>query len=273
MDKSDWQGGQGDSWAEEWRRTDRSFGAVTENLLSRLRDLEFSEVLDIGCGAGELSLAIARGHPDSAVTGVDISPRLVATARERGANLTNAEFLCDDAAIWRPQKGKSPQLLVSRHGVMFFDHPVAAFKNLFALADEGANLVFSCFRDPSLNAFASDVTALLPKPTEPRDPKAPGPFAFADADYVASILDRAGWSDCSLRPIDFPMITGAGEDPIADAISYFTRIGPAARAVAQLDGKELEEFQAGLADIASRNCQDGIVSLPAAAWIVTAQKT
>ena len=78
----EWLGQTGRSWAEQWRRTDRSFSVLTERLLRRTREFAFGSALDIGCGAGELSLAIGRGRPHCRVIGVDISPRMVDLARE-----------------------------------------------------------------------------------------------------------------------------------------------------------------------------------------------
>src|SRR5688572_2116895 len=126
VDASEWLGRTGDSWASEWRRTDRSFGPLTERLLQRSRDFSFSSVLDVGCGAGELSLALARGRPHTTVTGVDISPQLVEVAHQRGAHLANVSFELADAAAWVPT-GPAPDLVISRHGVMFFGDPGAAF--------------------------------------------------------------------------------------------------------------------------------------------------
>ncbi|HYC81258.1 MAG TPA: class I SAM-dependent methyltransferase, partial [Solirubrobacterales bacterium] len=229
-DAGEWQGRTGDSWAAEWRRTDRSFGPLTEHLLKRSREFAFGAVLDVGCGAGELSLAIARGRPRCRVVGVDISPQLVAAARERGANHANVAFEVADAAVWRPADDFAPDLLVSRHGVMFFDRPVAAFAHLAGLAAPGAGLLFSCFRAPAENPFFTEVGRLLPQAEPAADPHAPGPFAFADAARVAAILADAGWTGVACEPFDLAMVAGAGEDPVADAVAYFSRIGPAARA-------------------------------------------
>ena len=82
-DRSDWEGRIGRKWADEWRRTDRSFAGLTEHLLRKARGGSLDRILDIGCGAGELSLALAREHPDSTVVGIDISEPLIAAARER----------------------------------------------------------------------------------------------------------------------------------------------------------------------------------------------
>ncbi|OYX66265.1 MAG: hypothetical protein B7Y88_05080 [Sphingomonadales bacterium 32-64-17] len=272
LDKIAWQGSQGASWAENWRRTDRSFGILTEDLLTRLRGLEFREVLDVGCGAGELSLAIARNRPGVHVRGIDISPQLVDAAQARGERFTNVAFACSDASSWRPDDPFVPDQLVSRHGVMFFDDPVAAFSNLASVAAPGARLLFSCFRAPSLNPFMSEVVRLLPPPTPSPEPRAPGPFAFSDASYVEQILSAAGWTDITFSPVDFPMIVGAGEDPVADARDYYCTIGPASRGLEQLDDDEREAFLAKLDALSERNCREGIVSLPAAAWVVTAKR-
>lgn len=272
-DANEWRGRTGLSWAEQWRRTDRSFGPLTERLLKRTREFAFDAVLDVGCGAGELSLALARGRPHITVTGVDISADLVEVARERGAHLANVAFEVGDAAVWQPADGFAPDLLVSRHGVMFFDDPGAAFANLADLAAPGARLMFSCFREPGENPFFSEVARLLANP-EPAPPQgAPGPFAFADPSHVEGILEGAGWAEVAFEPFDFAMIAGGGDQPVADAVEYFGTIGPAARAARELTPEQRSRFLDRLRELARRNLHENIVSLRAAAWIVTARKT
>src|SRR5690348_13654672 len=83
--KADWQGRAGEGWAAEAKRTDRRFGGLTDRLLARSRAFAFRHGLDIGCGAGERSLALARGRRQARVGGVDVSPRLVEAARRRAA--------------------------------------------------------------------------------------------------------------------------------------------------------------------------------------------
>lgn len=271
-DTSEWQGRTGESWAAEWRRTDRSFTPLTDHLLATIRGLSFRHVLDIGCGAGELALAIARQRTDALITGVDVSEQLIAVARQRAEHLPNIAFHTGDAAQWQAQATARPDLLISRHGVMFFADPVAAFGHLAQQAAPGAHLLFSCFRDRSLNPFFTDIAALLPEPPALSPPNAPGPFAFADGNRVRDMLARGGWSDIHARQLDLPMIAGAGEDPIEDAVSYFQRIGPAAQAAAALDPEAREAFLARLRQCVAEHCHEGIVSFRAAMWIVTACK-
>ncbi|KRA83054.1 class I SAM-dependent methyltransferase [Altererythrobacter sp. Root672] len=268
----EWQGRTGDSWAAEWKRTDRSFGVLTERLLHRARDPASDTVLDIGCGAGELSLALARTRPDARITGIDISPQLLEIARDRARNLRNAAFELADAAAWQPGESLAPDLLVSRHGVMFFDDPVAAFTHLAEIAAPNAGLLFSCFRTWEENPVFRSVTRLLPIEVPPPAPGAPGPFAFSDRTYVEGILTAAGWRDIAFEPYDFAMVVGAGPDPVEDAASYFTAIGGAARAARELTPEARESFINRVRDLARANLREGIVSLRAGAWIVTARR-
>ena len=269
-DRRDWEGRTGRKWADEWRRTDRAFAGLTERLLSRVRRLSPTRVLDIGCGAGELSLAIAREHPATEVVGIDISAPLVEAAEERGENLPNVDFVLGDAATYRPER--PCDLLVSRHGVMFFDDPPTAFAKLRTGTEPGGRLLFSCFRDRALNQWASELVALLPPgAVGPSDPRTPGPFAFSDRDYVSAILQSAGWADIEFDPVDFAYIAGSGGNPVADALSFFLTIGPAAAAAMELSPDERSAFIDRLERYLDDACDGSLIALSAAAWIVEAR--
>jgi SAM-dependent methyltransferase len=270
-DAIEWEGRTGESWAAEWRRTDRGFAPLTERLLLRSRRFSFTQALDVGCGAGELSLALGRGRPHVEVVGVDVSPALVAAANERGENLRNVSFVAADAAAWEPDESFRPDLLVSRHGVMFFDDPLGAFRHLARISAPGAGMMFSCFREPRENPFFTEVSRLLPSDVAPAT-DGPGPFAFADREKVTAMLSDAGWASLDFEPFDFAMIAGTGSDPIGDAVAYFTRIGAAARVLRDLGPEERERLLDRIRDMAQRHRFENMVSLRGAAWIVTGRK-
>jgi SAM-dependent methyltransferase len=266
---SDWREAVGRTWADNYRLTDRAFAGLTERLLGRIGNCEGKRVLDIGCGAGELSLAIARGNPGSEVVGVDVSTDLLETARQRGHDHTNVRFEEADAGSWQSEHFR-PDLLVSRHGVMFFDAPRAAFGNLREASRHGAELVFSCFRSPKLNPWASELAGLLEIPPS-ADPTAPGPFAFADEAHVRGILSDAGWQDVEMIEADFAYVAGVGDDPVADAVNLFSRIGPAAPALRALDIEARQQALGWMRDWLEQHRSGNLVALAAAAWIVTAK--
>lgn len=270
-DKRDWTGKVGSTWAQEWRRTDRSFSQVTPQLLEAIEAGPFNWALDIGCGAGEIACELAQRHPDAEITGVDVAPELLEVARRRGEGLENCRFVAGDAASYTVDPTRAPDLLVSRHGVMFFPAPVAAFAHLKAQAREGARLIFSCFRARQENQWVSATLSALPVQPEPPLPGEAGPFAFGSRDHVQAILSEAGWDGIEFEPLDYEMVFGGGNDPVADATDYLTRIGPTATPIAGLGGKERAETLARLGRLLEGYLTDSIVSIPAAAWIVTAR--
>ena len=269
-DPYDWKGKVGESWARDYARTDRSFAGLTAILVDRIRATSPSRLLDIGCGAGETSIAMGRSNPKSDVLGIDLSEPLVAVARRRGRPLKNVRFVNADASSWRDQ-AFVPDTLMSRHGVMFFVNPMKAFTSLNRASQRGAQLIFSCFRDRSENLWASEVSKLIDGGVTRVDPAAPGPFAFADKCHVTRILTAAGWEKIAFEAIDWDYVAGDGADPIYDAVGYFQKIGPAAAAIAELEGTELDALLSGFADLATRHFRDGQVAFKAGAWIVTAQ--
>ncbi|WP_375290438.1 class I SAM-dependent methyltransferase [Qipengyuania sp.] len=270
-DTREWTGRVGSSWAEQWQRTDRSFRALTPHLLDAARAGPFAHALDIGCGAGEITCALASADGRAHVTGVDISEDLLDVARTRCGSLPNTAFALADAGSFTPPHG--PDLLVSRHGVMFFADPVAAFSHLAERAARDARLVFSCFRARAKNEWVGAVMGVLDDPPAPPadDPGAPGPFAFADRDRVADLLARAGWRDTAFHALDYPMIFGEGADSVADAIDYLLHIGPLASALANLGDEARRTALERLGDLLENAREGNRVSLPAAAWIVTAR--
>lgn len=269
--KADWQDATGKVWARSFDRTDRAFAGLTQIMLERLSAMPGEAILDIGCGAGELSIALATARPHARIRGIDVSPELVETSRQRGATCTNLAFDCADATTWA-DASFSPELLTSRHGVMFFDDPVAAFGNFHAIVQAGGRVFFSCFRAPALNAWVTEPSRLLGLPA-PDDPFAPGPFAFADEDRTRSILAKAGWREIDFEPVDFGFVVGAGDDPVTDALAFFRKIGPPARALFEMADAAREDALGKIARwLAGKPHDGGVLALPAAAWIVTARK-
>lgn len=274
IDASEWTGLVGDVWAAEWRRTDRTFADLSLHLDGAIRDrMDGAAILvgDVGCGAGATSIAAARANPKAQVTGMDLSASLLAVAADRAVDLNNVSFVAGPVEDIIPTTGPF-DLLVSRHGVMFFPDPVAGLAAMRAGTKPGGGLIFSCFRAPALNLWSSEiVAAMLDVPPPPPDAYAPGPFAFADEAFVRSVLEAAGWSNAEPRAVDFTYRAGEGEDPVADAVAFFTRIGPAARVLRDAPAEHRGGMLDRVAEVCARHRHGNAVDFPAAAWLWSAE--
>ena len=265
---ADWSGRVGEVWAEEWRRTERAFAWLEPLLEAAVLSVapERGRFLDIGCGVGTTSLCIARSRPGAEVTGVDLAGGMVALARERGRSYPNVGFVQADALAHADTHGRF-DLFFSRHGVMFFADPVDAFRRVRAAAAPGASLVFSCFAAPEDNRWA---TLLVAAPARPAG-YAPGPFGFAEAADVRAILIEAGWSNSTSQRVAFAYRVGEGDDPVADAVAFFSRIGPAAAQLRDADPVDRDTLRAMLADRIAPFRQGDAVDFPATAWLWSAR--
>jgi len=261
----DWAGRVGDTWADEWRRTDLSFADLSPRLDAAILAAapETGKAVDIGCGAGGTAIALAAARPGLSIVGIDLSPTLVDAARDRSAAYPNLRFEVGDASALGD---RAADLLFSRHGVMFFADPVAAFTRLRDAATANARLVFSCFRDVTFNPWAIETAAAVTGAAPVRPGTAPGPFAFADADHVHSILTASGWTG-EAQAMDYSYRAGEGPHALDDALAFFSRIGPAAAQLRDLDDTAREAARTRLRDALAVRLRDDTVDFPASAWI------
>jgi SAM-dependent methyltransferase len=262
-----WNGEMGQTWVEMARVTDQLFEPLTAPLLEAA-SAGASALLDVGCGAGFTTLALARElGPEARTVGADISEPLLNAARDRAdAAGVPIDFVLGDAQTFDFDPA-SFDLIVSRLGVMFFADSVAAFANLRGAATDAARLRFVCWRDPAENPFmtltARATKGLLDLPA--RIPNTPGPYGLADAERTRGILVDAGWSEVEVQPFDATCAM-----PAEELMTFFTRIGPLRDALAEADDERRATVLEAVRTAAEPYVDGDRVSFEAALWIVDA---
>ena len=263
-----WNSNSGGKWVRQQHRMDRTLSPFSNHLQSVLGAVDGLSILDVGCGTGETSVALAeRG---ARVTAVDVSQPMLAHARTRpGADKVN--FLQADASA----HGFAPashDLIFSRFGVMFFSDPDSAFAHMATALKPGGRVGFICWRPLSENPWmlkpvliAKDFIELPARP----GPEDPGPFSFSDPARVTRILSAGGLEDISIEPFDNHMFMG---DNVEDAVITSLEVGPIGTAIEDVEEATSNGLKAALADLMSKNLKDGQVTLPGAVWCVTARK-
>jgi SAM-dependent methyltransferase len=262
-----WNGPAGNAWVDAQQTLDQLFSPLEKLLVETACAAPAGRVLDVGCGTGGTTLAIARALGAGAeCTGIDISEPMIAAARSRAAREgLPTHFICANAQTHAFEPA-SFDGIVSRLGVMFFDDPVRAFANLRHAAKDGAGLSFIAWRSAAENPFmttAERAAAPLLSNLPPRVPGAPGQFAFADRQRVQAILEESGWSGIDIQPVDLPCAM-----PEKDLLGYLSRLGPVGIALLQAD----EETRARVIDTVRAAFELYVhgdeVRLTAACWLV-----
>jgi SAM-dependent methyltransferase len=274
IQRSRWNGADGEYWTRQQDRLDRTLATITGPLLEFAAPVTGSTVMDVGCGCGATTVELAKAvGPEGRVIGLDLSESMLDVAKERLRDSAHVAFLLGDAAVL-DLHDLGAELMVSRLGVMFFGDPVAAFSNLRTGLLPGGRVRFACWRpikeNPWVHVPLLAVYEHVPRPPKP-DPEEPGPFAFADTTRVTRILTAAGFTAPAFTPLDVLQDISAG-GTFEDAVLQASQMGPANRALT--DRPEdvriaaIESIRHALTPYASSSG----VKLPGAVWLVAAER-
>jgi SAM-dependent methyltransferase len=274
-----WQDRAGQAWSDLHAETDRQLAPLGALALGRLAPRPGERVIDVGCGCGQtlLQLASAVG-PAGRVLGVDVSEVMLARARTRVAEAAATppvEIACADAASFS-FPARAFDAIFSRFGLMFFEHPTAAFQNLRAALAASGRLAFVSWQGLERNPWAlvplRAVQDALPDAPTPAllAPDAPGPFSLAEPARVGELLEGAGFQDVRIEEVTTQIQVG-GAATVDEAMKYLLRIGPAARQLAESEPARRPVGEAALARAIAPYASERGVWMEGAVLLVTAR--
>jgi SAM-dependent methyltransferase len=167
-----------------------------------------TSVLDVGCGTGELaSLAVSRG---ARVTGVDVDPAAVATAR---AAVPGADFRVGDAHDLGPvgTLGGPFAVVAAVQLLTHVANPLRVLREASRVAVRGGTLVASVWgqeKECDVRAFGEALAPWLParRGAQRRGPA--GPPTLTDPEHLRKVAWLAGLAvvgvDEVVCPFDYP---------------------------------------------------------------------
>ncbi len=266
----DWDGAHGDFWVREQQAQDATLRPFIEPILDGAAVANGLDVLDIGCGCGATSLAA--GERGATVLGVDVSRAMLSRAGELAAERGLSDVVFTQADAQRHSFApNSLDAVISRFGVMFFDDPAAAFRNIAGAVRPGGRISYVCWQPAKLNPHISlpmrAIVGAFPDALPKGTPQPP--FSMVDPDAVRGLLTGAGFHDVNIEPLVQQLRLGDDADQVL--AHYLAQ--PMARQL--LDGQVpaqvaavTEQIRAGLAE---NQRADGVY-LGSAAWLVTATR-
>jgi SAM-dependent methyltransferase len=248
-----------------------------EALLARCPPTPGSRLLDLGCGFGDMTRALAKRVTPGEAVGVDVAQNFIdASIRDAQAEGThNASFFRADA---QTDDLRGPYAAAyARFGLQFFASPVAAFRNVRRSLEPGASLAFVTWRkredNPWLHVPELCVRGIIAEEAETANEPTcgPGPFSMRSADLVSDQLNAAGFREISFQRNDVDICVGRD---LAEAVEFAMALGPAGeiiRLAGDLGRQKTPEIVAALKQaIAPFVTPKGIYAL-SSAWLVTAR--
>lgn len=271
-----WNGNGGKNWLSREARLEASLRPFGQQAMAAGAITGGQQILDIGFGCGDSTIEMAnKVGVQGQVHGVDISVAMVAAAESKAAEkgVANVSFECADAQT-KVFSGNSYDLIFSRFGVMFFDDPIAAFKNIYTSLKPGGRLAFICWAPRDQNAWVGLPLQIVAKhlalPAPPGSDE-PGPFSLSEEPRVSGILGAAGFANIVVEPFQTPFVLGGDVD---EALSFLMQLSPAGGAInnAEADEETRARITLDMAELLKSHKSDKGVSMNAAALLVTAHK-
>jgi SAM-dependent methyltransferase len=274
-----WTEDAGPGWIAERVRLDERLEPFGQFLIEGLEPQPGESILDVGCGTGASTLKIARSvGGDGAVVAVDVSSTMLDAARKRpdiaeDSSSAPITWITADAQTYS-FKEASFDAIASRFGVMFFEDPVAAFRNLRNALRTNGRLTFVCWQPPALNQWiaggADELGDLLEFPP-PSEPNKPGPFGLCDSTRTHALLDAAGFTAIEIDGVEAELpFSGTVDDMVTHQLSIGP-IGAAVRAGGN-DPTLRGAVRKRLHQIVGDRAESEGLAAPASAWLVRAQK-
>ena len=246
-----WNKGIGQKWVKEDNSLNERFAILTKEFFSRVNIKKSDKVLDIGCGGGITSFEASKlVGKDGHVLGADISEILLDLANKNFSNIENLKFKYCDVQNYNFEKNIFSKV-ISRFGVMFFENPIMAFRNIYNSIQDGGSFHFICWTNVMENEFFTAAANVIIKHLNREFPKvtrAPGPFAFSEKKYVKQILKASGFKNIKVDKIYTLLSTH--DDAKKDGELLFN-IGLSGRLLAEenLSEKELSKIKSKIIEM------------------------
>ena len=234
-----------------------------------------SRVLDVGCGWGDTAIELAQKvGPNGRALGIDCVDNFLdhGKAEAKTRKVGNVDFIAADVQMY-PFK-PDYDLCFSRFGMMFFEYPVSAMRNIRKALKPGGRLLFITWRtiddNPWFGVPKKLVLDFLPPPDDSAQTCGPGPFSMASQDMVTMQLQAAGFENIAFQRNDGTVMVGRD---VEQAIQFQLALGPAGeifREAGQLAIDREAEIKAALKrELLTYQTDVGIV-MNSSSWAVSA---
>jgi SAM-dependent methyltransferase len=245
---------------------------VSQWLVEAIHPQPGHRVLELAAGPGETGfLAAELIKPGGTLVCSDQSEAMLEVARARAAELglDNVEFKPIDAE-WIDAELASFDGVLCRWGYMLMADAGAALRETRRVLRPGGRVALAVWDRPDLNPWAimTPIELVERGAMPPPDPEAPGMFALADRDKLASMLAEAGFSEIEIDAVELDRSHESFDDMWDFQLDC---AAPIAAVLRELDPAELAEVRVAVERrYEPFTAPDGIITLPASTVVAAA---
>lgn len=266
-----------DTFAPGWKKWDdfvmNMIRPAGDEIIRHLNLKETDVVLDVATGTGEPGLTIATVVKKGKVTGTDLSPVMLAIARENALKkgITNYETIESDVTQM-PFADATFDAISCRFGFMFFPDMLMAAREMVRVLKPGGRLATTVWGPPATNFWITSFMGPIMKNMQLPPPPAgsPGMFRCADAAEMTNLFKQAG-----LKNIVQKEINGKLEAASFDHLwTYMNEVAaPVVTALSKADDAMKAKIKMEIAEgIKQKNTAEGTLKADYQALLFYAEK-
>lgn len=157
---------------------------------------KYKNILDVGCGTGQMLRELKKHYPKSAFTGLDISMAMARVTSTKIKNIVVADAIC------LPFKNESFNLVLSNVAYQWVFDLERAFKECIRILNPDGEFVFTCFGFETLKELRACFKidhSYLPREEKVKDSLIKAGFSCVDTKttsrnkYFDSLVDILSW--------------------------------------------------------------------------------
>ena len=274
--KEYWTNSAGNLWVKDKSEKDNMLEPLGNYALSKFNIIEGMNILDIGCGTGKTTTQLAKKIGSSGhVLGLDLSETMINEARKYSDKdkTSNIDFLVQDVQNEK-LKNLEYDAAFSRFGVMFFSDPIMAFKNIYSSLKNDGLLTFICWQNQKENPWYNSGLEIVKKYVDIPipDKKSPGPFAYANKNYIQEILIGSEFKDIKFYSleIDIELFKGFTLD---SAVKDYLDTTPIFKEnVLLLNSIDKKNLFLEIKNVWNKNFKDKYLLFPSKTWVICCKK-
>lgn len=229
------------------------FGPSAARLVEAARLRPGERVLDVACGtAAALRAAAPYVGPDGVLTGVDLNPNMLATAREVAQRDGLTLDLHEAPAEALPLSDGSFDLVLCSQGLQFFPDKPAALSEMRRVLTAGGRVAVSVWQDLSHHPFHDAQFEAIERHLG--IPGAKLPFSLGDEAELRALLADAGFESIEIEQAS---ITARFPEPERFLVEVTHAASAAIPAMQQLD----DAARQGVIDAVTREMEPWVTAL------------
>jgi ubiquinone/menaquinone biosynthesis C-methylase UbiE len=237
------------------------------DLVSRLQDKKYDDILEIACGTGRVTKHLASSVKHDTLTATDLNPDMISIAKEVVGDKKIKWMPAD--AMELPFDDSSFDLVVIQFGIMFFPDKEKGLHEAYRVLKTGGKLIYNTWNKVETNEAIHEGRVIIESYFGDNPPIFYNvPFSMYDDRELTTLTRRARF-----KSITTTLVKKEGVSPsAADLAKGMVEGNPVYLAIMERDPSLINTIKENVQKVIAEKFGDKPVKSPLEAWVVEGLK-